>query len=185
MGGPIEAAVETDTYFDIVTKATRATGTVKRKVSSTSTRVLHVINLPAGSDMQRMREQLSRMERRINRLTEEVTDADGPHRARPVDGTPPDRTPSTDAMAPTLNPADLVARVTRDVERSVLRARNGVRYVRGSYRGKVGATPKDVVWERGQGPAVALPERTGPIRPARADRAQPREQELHPRPAPR
>ena len=92
VGGPIEAAVKTDTYFDIVTKATRVTGTVKRKASGASTRGLHVINLPAGSDMQRMREQLSRMERRINRLTEEVTDPDGPHRV-PVDGTPPDRTP--------------------------------------------------------------------------------------------
>ena len=92
VGRPVEAAVRTETYFDIVTKATRATGAVKRKVSGTSTRVLHVVNLPAGSDMQRMREQLSRMERRINRLTEEVTDRDGPHRA-PVDGTPPDRTP--------------------------------------------------------------------------------------------
>ena len=102
VGGPIEAAVRTDTYFDIVTKATRVTGTVKRKVSGTSTRVLHVINLPAGTDMQRMREQLSRMERRLNRLTEEVADPDGPDRApidgappvgSPVDGTPPDRTP--------------------------------------------------------------------------------------------
>ena len=91
VGGPVEAAVRTDTYFDVVTKATRVTGAVKRKVSGASTRVLHVANLPAGSDMQRMREQLSRMERRINRLTEEVADSDGPHRA-PVDGTPPDRT---------------------------------------------------------------------------------------------
>ena len=89
VGGPIEAAVRTDTYFDIVTKVTRATGSVKRKVSGTSTRVLHGINLPAGSDMQRMREQLSRMERRLNRLTEEVADPDGPRRA-PVDGAPPD-----------------------------------------------------------------------------------------------
>jgi polyhydroxyalkanoate synthase len=51
-------------------------------------------------------------------------------------------------MAPTLNPVKLVSRVNRDVERSLLRARNGVRYVRGSYRDKVGATPKDVVWQR-------------------------------------
>src|SRR4051794_22970226 len=53
-------------------------------------------------------------------------------------------------MAPSLNPADLIARVNRDVERSVLRARNGVRYLRGSYRPNVGATPKDVVWRRGR-----------------------------------
>ena len=51
-------------------------------------------------------------------------------------------------MSPTLNPADLIERVNRDVERSVLRARNGIRYVRGTHRPKLGATPKDVVWKR-------------------------------------
>ena len=53
-------------------------------------------------------------------------------------------------MVPTLNPIDLVARINRDVERSLLRARNGVRYVRGTHRPKVGATPKEVVWRRGK-----------------------------------
>ncbi|HEX6023259.1 MAG TPA: alpha/beta fold hydrolase [Solirubrobacter sp.] len=51
-------------------------------------------------------------------------------------------------MALQLNPADVVARVNRDVERSYLRARNGLRYVRGTHRPKLGATPKDVVWQR-------------------------------------
>ena len=40
----------------------------------------------------------------------------------------------------------LVARVNRDLERSLLRARNGVRYVRRSTKPKVGATPKETVW---------------------------------------
>src|SRR3954465_3458214 len=53
-------------------------------------------------------------------------------------------------MAPTLNPTDLVTRLNRDVERSLLRARNGVRYVRGTHRPKLGATPKEVVWRRGK-----------------------------------
>jgi polyhydroxyalkanoate synthase subunit PhaC len=47
-----------------------------------------------------------------------------------------------------LSPADLLVRVNRDVERSYLRARNGLRYVRGSNRPKLGTTPKDVVWRR-------------------------------------
>jgi polyhydroxyalkanoate synthase len=47
-----------------------------------------------------------------------------------------------------LKPAELLNRVNRDVERSYLRARNGVRYVRGTHRPKLGATPKDVVWQR-------------------------------------
>lgn len=51
-------------------------------------------------------------------------------------------------MAPTLNPVSLVTRVNRDVERSLLRARNGVRYIRGDYRDRVGATPKEIVWKR-------------------------------------
>ena len=46
------------------------------------------------------------------------------------------------------SPAELLDRVNRDVERSLLRARNGVRYVRGTHRPKLGATPKDVVWRR-------------------------------------
>jgi polyhydroxyalkanoate synthase subunit PhaC len=45
-------------------------------------------------------------------------------------------------------PSELLKRVNRDVERSVLRARNGLRYVRGTHRPKLGATAKDVVWQR-------------------------------------
>ena len=51
-------------------------------------------------------------------------------------------------MALQLSPAELLASVNRDVERSYLRARNGLRYVRGSNRPKLGTTPKDVVWRR-------------------------------------
>jgi hypothetical protein len=84
VGEPIEAAVRTDTYFDLVTKATRATRKAKSTVVGTSTRVLHLLNLPADSDMRRMREQLLRMERRLNQLSEDVAELDGspPHRSR-------------------------------------------------------------------------------------------------------
>ena len=51
-------------------------------------------------------------------------------------------------MALQLSPADLLTQVNRDVERSYLRARNGLRYVRGTNRPKLGTTPKDVVWRR-------------------------------------
>jgi polyhydroxyalkanoate synthase len=53
-------------------------------------------------------------------------------------------------MPPAVNPLDLVSRIGRDVERSLLRARNGVRYVRGTHAPQVGATPKEVVWKRGK-----------------------------------
>jgi polyhydroxyalkanoate synthase len=53
-------------------------------------------------------------------------------------------------MAPKLNPSEIVTRVNRDLERTVLRARNGIRYVRGSSKPRLGATPKETVWQRGK-----------------------------------
>jgi polyhydroxyalkanoate synthase len=41
---------------------------------------------------------------------------------------------------------DLVSRLQREVERSVLRARNGIRLAGGGGRPHVGVTPKEVVW---------------------------------------
>ncbi len=57
---------------------------------------------------------------------------------------------------------EIVARVNRDVQRSFLRARNGLRYVRGTHRPKLGATPKDVVWQRDK--AQLWRYRGGPVR---------------------
>ena len=65
-------------------------------------------------------------------------------------------------MPPQVNPADLLARANRDVERSLLRARNGLRYVRGTHRPKLGVSPKDVVWQRDK--AQLWRYRGGPIR---------------------
>jgi polyhydroxyalkanoate synthase len=44
--------------------------------------------------------------------------------------------------------SELAGRISRDVERSLLRARNGLRYVQAMSRPREGATPKDVVWKR-------------------------------------
>ncbi|MBV9366894.1 MAG: hypothetical protein JO046_16775 [Solirubrobacterales bacterium] len=76
IGEPIESAVRSDTYFDLVSTTTR----VRRKVMGTaegvSRRCLHLLNLPAGSDMRGMRQQLARMERRLNQLSHEVGELD-------------------------------------------------------------------------------------------------------------
>jgi hypothetical protein len=72
VGEPVEAAVRTEAYFDLMTTAMRATGGAKRRVARVSTRGLHLLNLPAGTDARRMREQLARMERRLAQLSERV-----------------------------------------------------------------------------------------------------------------
>lgn len=57
---------------------------------------------------------------------------------------------------------DLAGRIGREVERSLLRARNGLRYVQAMSRPRDGATPKDVVWSRDR--AELWRYRGGPIR---------------------
>ncbi|MEO5724917.1 MAG: alpha/beta fold hydrolase, partial [Ilumatobacteraceae bacterium] len=50
-------------------------------------------------------------------------------------------------MALTLAPDELVARVRRDAERSLLRLRNGLKHIAGVDHPEFGQTPKDTVWE--------------------------------------
>ena len=53
VGGPVEAAVHSDTYFDVVTELNRGTRRVTDAVESVSKRGLHLLNLPAGTDIRR------------------------------------------------------------------------------------------------------------------------------------
>jgi hypothetical protein len=80
IGEPVEAAVRTDTYFDAITKLNRARRKAGGMVEGVTRRAWHTLNLPAGTDVRRMREQLARVERRVTQLSEEVsevTDDDG------------------------------------------------------------------------------------------------------------
>ena len=74
IGEPVETAVRSDAYFDAVTVANRVRRKAIGAVEGVSRRGLHLLNLPAGTDVRRMREQLSRMERQLEQLTDEVED---------------------------------------------------------------------------------------------------------------
>jgi poly[(R)-3-hydroxyalkanoate] polymerase subunit PhaC len=63
---------------------------------------------------------------------------------------------------PPISSRDVLARVGRDVERSMLRARNGLRYAQAMGRPRSGATAKDVVWSSDR--AELWRYRGGPIR---------------------
>ncbi len=77
IGGPIESAVRSDTYYDLVSTTTRARRKVTGTAEGVSRRCLHLLNLPAGSDISSMRQQLARMERRLNQLSDDVSELDG------------------------------------------------------------------------------------------------------------
>jgi hypothetical protein len=72
IGEPVESAVQSDAYFDVMAQMTRTRSQLIGAVEGLSRRCLHLVNLPAGTDVRRVREQLSRMERRLNALSEEI-----------------------------------------------------------------------------------------------------------------
>ena len=76
VGGPVESVVRSDTYFDTVAKVSRVRRKAIDTVEGVSRRGLHLLNLPAGTDVRRMREQLSRLERRLDQLSYDVRELD-------------------------------------------------------------------------------------------------------------
>jgi hypothetical protein len=72
IGGPVEAAVRSDAYFDTVAEVNKTAARVSGAVEGLSKRGWHLLNLPAGTDMRRMRDQLARMDRRLVLLTKEL-----------------------------------------------------------------------------------------------------------------
>ena len=76
LGERVEAAVHSDPYFDLVTVAQRQQRQVRALAESVSRRGLHLLNLPAGSDIRRLREQLARMDRRLSRMAKELETAE-------------------------------------------------------------------------------------------------------------
>src|SRR5579875_678830 len=76
IGEPVESAVHSETYFEVVSTVNRVRRRAGGAVEGVSRRALHMLNLPTASDVRRMRQQLARMERRLNQLSEEVGELD-------------------------------------------------------------------------------------------------------------
>jgi hypothetical protein len=76
IGEPIEAFVRSDAYFDLMTRANRARTRFTRVYEQAAEEWLHFFNMPAASDIRRLREQLSRVERQLNQVAKEVADVE-------------------------------------------------------------------------------------------------------------
>lgn len=80
VGERVEAAVRSDTYFDLVATSQRSQKQVRSLAESVSRRCLHMLNLPAGSDIRRLREQLGRMDRRLSAMAKELSELEAGQR---------------------------------------------------------------------------------------------------------
>lgn len=74
IGEQVENVVRGDTYFDLVAEARRNQTRVAHAVEGFSTHWLHLLNVPASTDIRRMGEQLNHMERRLTEVTKELED---------------------------------------------------------------------------------------------------------------
>ena len=77
IGKPVEEFVRSDRYFDLVSDASKARAQLTALYERVSEDWLHLLNLPTNSDVRRLREQLSRLERQVNRLSKDLADEQG------------------------------------------------------------------------------------------------------------
>ena len=82
IGEPLEAFVRSDAYFDLMTQANRARSRFTQFYEQAAEEWLHFFNMPAASDVRRLREQLSRVERQLNQVAKDVADLEE-ERAQP------------------------------------------------------------------------------------------------------
>jgi hypothetical protein len=72
IGAPVETVVHSEAYFDVVAELNRGTRRLTDTLEGVSKRGLHLLNLPAGTDIRRVREQLARMDRRLLQISKDL-----------------------------------------------------------------------------------------------------------------
>lgn len=78
IGRPVERAVTSEAYFDLLPFARRAYAQVEETVAAVTEEWYRLMNFPTGNDVRQLRTQLSRMERQLERLAKELEDARKP-----------------------------------------------------------------------------------------------------------
>jgi hypothetical protein len=73
---PLETVVRSELFFDFLALSTRARRGTMARTERLSRRALHLLNLPAGSDMRRLGEQVARLERRVVTLSKQFDESD-------------------------------------------------------------------------------------------------------------
>ena len=68
IGAPVESAVRSDVYFDLLTLANRTRIRLASLTERSSQEWLRLFNLPAGTEVRQLREQLARVERQLAEL---------------------------------------------------------------------------------------------------------------------
>jgi len=76
IGQPIEQVVTSDAYFDAVTQAKRIQAEIGKRFESVTEDWFRMLNVPAASEIRRLREQLGRIERTLEGVANDLADAE-------------------------------------------------------------------------------------------------------------
>jgi polyhydroxyalkanoate synthesis regulator phasin len=68
VAGPVESAAGSDAFGDALTIALRLQRRVRGRMERQSRRALHLLNLPAASDVKRLSEQVAALRRELREL---------------------------------------------------------------------------------------------------------------------
>ncbi len=76
IGQPLEELVQTEGFADAIMLAKRLNSARRRTFERSTRCVLHLVNLPAGSDVKRLHEQMWALEREVRDLNKRLAAAD-------------------------------------------------------------------------------------------------------------
>lgn len=90
IGVPVERLVTSDAYFDLLPQLKRAQAQLEEMSAAATESWYRLLNVPTGTDMRQMREQLSRLERQVEKLTKQLAARESATRPAPRKRTPTD-----------------------------------------------------------------------------------------------
>ena len=68
VSGPVEAGARSDAFADVLTVGWRISRRMQQEIERRSRRVLHMANLPTATDVRRLSEQVSALQRELREL---------------------------------------------------------------------------------------------------------------------
>jgi hypothetical protein len=84
VGVPVERFVTSDAYFDLLPHLNRTQAQLEEAAAAATERWYRLLNLPTGSDVRQLREQLSRLERQVEKLTKQLAERQPPAARKPT-----------------------------------------------------------------------------------------------------
>jgi hypothetical protein len=140
---PLERLVRTSEFADAAAWATRAQAMLLDQVNGAAARVWHLMNLPAGTDVQRLRVQIGALDREVRLLTLQLAQQAEKEAVKGA-GLPADEQAANPADKQAEDPADMqvekpAGKVTDDADTAQSDGRARSRAPRGGAKRGSGA----------------------------------------------